>query len=57
MRQKVNCANIKGIFRIIQAIPSPKAEPLKRNQLESKLGSPVISKEKASDYFLSNNED
>ena len=28
-RQKVNCANIKGIFRIIQAIPSSKAEPLK----------------------------
>ena len=28
-RQKMNCATIKGIFRIIQAIPSPKAEPLK----------------------------
>lgn len=29
-RQKMNCATIKGIFRIIQAIPSPKAEPLKQ---------------------------
>ena len=28
-RQKVNCSTIKGIFRIIQSIPSPKAEPLK----------------------------
>ena len=29
-RQKMNCATIKGIFRIIQAIPSSKAEPLKQ---------------------------
>lgn len=28
--QKLNCANTEGIFRIIQSIPSPKAEPLKR---------------------------
>ena len=28
--QKLNCANTEGIFRIIQAIPSPKAEPFKR---------------------------
>ena len=27
--QKVNCANVKGIFRIIQSIPSKKAEPFK----------------------------
>ena len=26
----MNCANLKGIFRIIQSIPSPKAEPFKR---------------------------
>ncbi len=25
--QKMNCADIEGIFRIIQSIPSPKAEP------------------------------
>ncbi len=29
-KQKMNCANAEGIFRIIQSIPSPKAEPFKR---------------------------
>ncbi len=29
-KQKLNCANTKGIFRILQSIPSPKAEPFKR---------------------------
>ena len=28
-RRKVQAANIKGLFRIIQSIPSPKAEPFK----------------------------
>jgi len=28
--QKINCANTEGIFRIIQSIPSRKAEPFKR---------------------------
>ena len=28
--QSVNCANTEGLFRIIQSIPSPKAEPFKR---------------------------
>lgn len=28
--QKVNCANVEGLFRIIQSIPSKKAEPFKR---------------------------
>lgn len=28
--QSINCANLEGIFRIIQSIPSPKAEPFKR---------------------------
>ncbi|MBA4336720.1 hypothetical protein C0416_03015, partial [bacterium] len=27
--QKLNCANTEGIFRIIQSVPSPKAEPFK----------------------------
>jgi DNA-damage-inducible protein D len=27
--QKLNCSSLKGIFRIIQSIPSPKAEPFK----------------------------
>ncbi len=29
-KQKLNCATTEGIFRIIQSIPSPKAEPFKR---------------------------
>ena len=29
-KQEMNCANTEGIFRIIQSIPSPKAEPFKR---------------------------
>lgn len=29
-KQRVNCANTKGILRIIQSIPSPKAEPFKQ---------------------------
>ena len=28
--QRMNCANTGGIFRIIQSIPSPRAEPFKR---------------------------
>lgn len=28
--QKLSCANTEGIFRLIQSIPSPKAEPFKR---------------------------
>lgn len=28
-KQKVNCANTEGLLRIIQSIPSPKAEPFK----------------------------
>lgn len=28
--QKMNCANLKGMFRIIQSISSPKAEPFKQ---------------------------
>jgi DNA-damage-inducible protein D len=27
--QRLNCSNLQGIFRIIQSIPSPKAEPFK----------------------------
>jgi DNA-damage-inducible protein D len=28
-QQKLNCANTEGIFRLLQSIPSPKAEPFK----------------------------
>ena len=29
-KQKLNCANTEGMLRIVQSIPSPKAEPFKR---------------------------
>ena len=29
-KQGMNCANTEGVFRIVQSIPSPKAEPFKR---------------------------
>jgi hypothetical protein len=29
-KQQLNCANTEGVFRIVQSIPSPKAEPFKR---------------------------
>ena len=29
-KQRVNCASQEGLFRIIQSIPSPKAEPFKQ---------------------------
>ena len=29
-KRETNCANTEGIFRIIQSVPSPKAEPFKR---------------------------
>jgi len=29
-KRETNCANTEGLFRIIQSIPSPKAEPFKR---------------------------
>ena len=45
-KQRVtDCANTEGIFRIIQSIPSPKAEPFKRwLALEAKTGAPVVSR-------------
>ena len=38
--QKLNCSNLQGIFRIIQSIPSPKAEPFK--QWLAKVGQDTI---------------
>lgn len=29
-KQRMRCANVRGLFRIIQSIPSPKAEPFKQ---------------------------
>ena len=37
--RETNCANTEGLFRIIQSIPSPKAEPFKRCKLGARLHS------------------
>jgi len=29
-KRLTDCSNVKGIFRIVQSVPSPKAEPFKR---------------------------
>ena len=34
--QKMGCANAKGLLRIIQSIPSPKAEPLSAQSAKKK---------------------
>lgn len=55
--QKINCANTEGIFRIIQSIPSPKAEPFK--QWLAKVGyervqeieNPELAAERARQYY------
>ena len=38
-RQKVNCANVEGTLRLIQSIPSKKAEPFKLWLAQENLGS------------------
>ena len=52
-KQRVNCASLEGVFRIIQSIPSPKAEPFKlwmakvaNNRIEQ-LQDPELSIEQA----------
>ena len=59
-KRKTLAATIKQLFRIIQSIPSPKAEPFKlwmaqvaaeRLNLEEQLGHSIISREKATDYL------
>ena len=54
--QKENCANLEGIFRIIQSIPSKKAEPFKRWMAEKRIGHSVISPDKAIDHLQSPEE-
>ena len=58
-KQKLNCGNTESIFRLIQSIPSPKAEPFKlwlakevgevagnaRMELESKTGKKISTDE------------
>ncbi len=56
-KYKTDCANTKGMFRIIQSIPSPKAEPFK--QWLAKVGyervqeieNPELAAERARQYY------
>lgn len=56
-KQRMNCANTEGIFRIIQSIPSPKAEPFK--QWLAKVGyervqeieNPELAAQRARQYY------
>ncbi len=57
-RYRTNAADLKGIFRIIQSIPSPKAEPLKqwlaevgKERIEETLD-PEITIERALETYL-----
>ena len=55
--QKMNCADIQGVFRLIQSIPSPKAEPFKlwlarigRERLEE-ISDPELAVTRAKDLY------
>ncbi len=55
--QGMNCANTEGIFRIIQSIPSPKAEPFKRWLAEvgyervQEIENPELAQDRAKKYY------
>ena len=51
---KTQAADLEGIFRIIQSIPSKKAEPIKQwlSEVEKQIGHSVISRKRASDHLL-----
>jgi hypothetical protein len=56
-KQQLNCANTEGIFRIIQSIPSPKAEPFKRwlaqvgYERVQEIENPELAAERARQYY------
>lgn len=55
--QKINCANTEGIFRIIQSIPSPKAEPFKKwlakvgYERIKEIENPELAAQRAREYY------
>lgn len=57
-KQNVNCANSEGIFRIIQEIPSVKAEPFKRwlarigKERIEEIEQPALAIERGKGYYL-----
>lgn len=56
-KQNINCANTEGIFRIIQSIPSPKAEPFKRwlakvgHERIQEIENPELAQERMNFFF------
>jgi len=56
-KRKVNAANLEGIFRIIQSIPSPKAEPFKQwlakvgHERIKEIENPELAAERARGYY------
>ncbi|MBK7887437.1 MAG: Bro-N domain-containing protein [Bacteroidetes bacterium] len=57
-KQNINCANTEGVFRIIQSIPSKKAEPFKRwlarvgKERLDEIEQPSKAIERAKGYYL-----
>ena len=56
-KQKINCANTEGILRVIQSIPSAKAEPFKRWMAKvgyeriQEIENPELAAERARQYY------
>ncbi len=56
-KQKMNCASTQGLFRIIQSIPSPKAEPFKLWLAQvgyeriQEIENPELAAERARQYY------
>jgi hypothetical protein len=56
-KQKINCANTEGVFRIIQSIPSAKAEPFKQwfakvaYERIQEIENPELAAERARQYY------
>lgn len=55
--QRINCANTEGVFRIIQSIPSPRAEPFKKwlakvgYERVQEIENPELAAERARQYY------
>ena len=56
-KQQVNCANAQGLLRLIQSIPSPKAEPFKRwlaqvgSERLDEIENPELASQRARDLY------
>jgi hypothetical protein len=55
--RETDCATVQGIFRIIQSIPSPKAEPFKQwlakvgHERVQEMGDPALSLDRARELW------